>query len=270
MRRSSRRAPTRWCCSPRVYDEVEAHGHYAPDEWAPHTYILTNSGAKPAGTVKVSVGGGGKFWPDSGLLNTAEATSPAEHTVTCEEGDTGTYVCSALATTTGGQRLKGKCFKRVTYNRKSRKLPKDVTRSDLEDDESRVQLTHLAKEVAVLRPIARRGESPAPMTRSRRSSASHRRPSPRRPCPRQRPDDRRPDVGRVERQRASGGREHGGDAAGHRGRTRMDAQQTQIEQLSARNQGLEAENQRLSAKMQALRPRTITSATRSLSSWESE
>ena len=99
-------------------------------------YILTNSGAKPAGTVKVSVGGGGKFWPDSGLLNTAEATSPAEHTVTCEEGDTGTYVCSALATTTGGQRLKGKCFKRVTYNRKSRKLPKDVTRSDLEDDEA--------------------------------------------------------------------------------------------------------------------------------------
>ena len=38
-----------------LHDEVEAHGHYAPDEWAPHTYILTNSGAKPPGTVKVSV-----------------------------------------------------------------------------------------------------------------------------------------------------------------------------------------------------------------------
>ena len=237
-----------------LHDEVEAHGHYAPDEWAPHTYILTNSGAKPAGTVKVSVGGGGKFWPDSGLLNTAEATSPAEHTVMCDEGDTGTYVCSALATTTGGQRLKGKCFKRVTYNRKSRKLPKDVTRSDLEDDESRVQLIHLAKEVAVLRPIARRGESPAPTTPLAPLLGLAPAAEPAAPMPLAN-DPMTDDQMLAE---WSGGAPADGENMAEmrqgiaEAKTRLDAQQTQIEQLSARNQGLEAENQRLSAKMQAL------------------
>ena len=172
----------------------------------------------------------------------------------CDEGDTGTYVCSALATTTGGQRLKGKCFKRVTYNRKSRKLPKDVTRSDLEDDESRVQLIHLAKEVAVLRPIARRGESPAPMTPLAPLLGLAPAAEPAAPMPLAN-DPMTDDQMLAE---WSGGAPADGENMAEmrqgiaEAKTRLDAQQTQIEQLSARNQGLEAQNQRLSAKMQAL------------------
>ena len=171
----------------------------------------------------------------------------------CDEGDTGTYVCSALATTTGGQRLKGKCFKRVTYNRKSRKLPKDVTRSDLEDDESRA-LIHLAKEVAVLRPIARRGESPAPMTPLAPLLGLAPAAEPAAPMPLAN-DPMTDDQMLAE---WSGGAPAGGENMAEmrqgiaEAKTRLDAQQTQIEQLSARNQGLEAQNQRLSAKMQAL------------------